>query len=172
MWNFSYRAPVANPAQRADTRAVNTGNSLRAQKRQNCDRLAARITLDTQSTVPLYQQIARSLELSILGGVIASGAMMPGHRMLASALNVDQATIARAYKDELAEKNLVSFRRGFGTFVEVLDDRESALHENMIEALQKLINDAASVGVDGNQFSTLFATALKRSSAQSETVTR
>jgi GntR family transcriptional regulator / MocR family aminotransferase len=72
------------------------------------------ITLDNQGT--LYEQIARSLKLNILGGRLAAGSRLPSTRALAIALGVSRQSVIEAY-ELLSAEQLVSARAGSGTRV-------------------------------------------------------
>jgi len=80
------------------------------------------IFLDSNSSKPIYQQIAEQIQLYIVTEQISSGEHLPSVRYLASILNVNPNTVARAYL-ELEQKQLVIAKRGGGTIVtSTMDD--------------------------------------------------
>ena len=68
------------------------------------------------TSVPLYEQIKRSLREDIKKGVLAPGQLLPGQRELAERHNVSDITVRRALQD-LAREKLVNRIVGVGTFV-------------------------------------------------------
>lgn len=68
------------------------------------------------TSVPLYEQVKRSLRDDINKGVLAPGQLLPGQRELAERHNVSDITVRRALQD-LAREKLVSRVVGVGTFV-------------------------------------------------------
>ncbi|MEG2405908.1 MAG: GntR family transcriptional regulator, partial [Clostridiales bacterium] len=61
------------------------------------------IDLNTNSKIPIYQQIYESLRHKIEIGAIAAQEKMPSKRKLANDLNVSQTTIETAYGQLKAE---------------------------------------------------------------------
>ncbi len=74
------------------------------------------VTLDHQSTTPLYAQLAQSLREIILAGRIPPGAKLASSRSFASELSVSRATIVTAY-DQLTAEGYVEGKHGAGVFV-------------------------------------------------------
>ncbi len=75
-----------------------------------------RIPLDSNSDIPLYQQIERYLRENILSGTLAEGTRLPSTRELAQELGVSRITIKNAYA-ELESDGLLASYPGSGTFV-------------------------------------------------------
>jgi len=74
------------------------------------------VTLDRDSAVPIYLQIAQQVRQSILDGDPPTGARLPPERRLAKLLGVNRTTVVNAYR-ELAADGLVSGQVGRGTIV-------------------------------------------------------
>lgn len=74
------------------------------------------ISIDRESSVPLYEQIARPIESAILSGSLPPGAMLEDEVSMAKRLDVARPTARRALQ-ELAQKGMVTRRRGIGTRV-------------------------------------------------------
>lgn len=62
---------------------------------------------------PLYEQIAAGVRMEVLTGALPRGGRLPSIRVLARGLQVNPATVARAYR-ELASEGVVVVRRGQG----------------------------------------------------------
>ena len=96
------------------------------------------ITLDRDSQVPLYQQIAKPIEAAILSGALPAGAMIEDEVSMASRLDVARPTARRALQ-ELASRGLLTRRRGVGT-------RVTPPHVHRPMKLSSLNDDLAEAG--------------------------
>jgi GntR family transcriptional regulator len=74
------------------------------------------IRLDTNSGVPLYQQIVDQVKYMAATGVVCVGDQLPTVRDLAAQLVLNPNTVARAYQ-ELEREDVIETRRGLGSFV-------------------------------------------------------
>ena len=74
------------------------------------------IVMDRESSTPLYEQIARPIEAAILSGDLPAGALIEDEVSMAHRLDVARPTARRALQ-ELANKGLLTRRRGVGTRV-------------------------------------------------------
>lgn len=74
------------------------------------------MTLDRDSTIPLYIQLKEHLRLQIEDGQYSSGARLPSERELAQTFQVSRMT-ARQALQLLATDGFISARVGKGTFV-------------------------------------------------------
>lgn len=72
--------------------------------------------LDESSSLPLYQQLQRSLRNAIEKRLVAPDDALPPERELAEELSVSRITIRKAI-DGLVEEGLLVRRQGAGTFV-------------------------------------------------------
>ncbi len=73
------------------------------------------LTLEANSPLPLYQQLANHLASRIETGALPSGTRLPPERELAKWLSVSRTTIINAYKT-LEDRGLASSRIGSGTY--------------------------------------------------------
>ena len=80
------------------------------------------MSLDADSPVPLYHQIAETLSYRIATGRIPPGQRLPSVREAAKAWDVNMHTVRRAYA-ELSERGLVEIRGPRGTLVLGTPDR-------------------------------------------------
>ena len=74
------------------------------------------ITIDTRSTVPIFEQVKLGLRGLVARGLLKPGEQLPAIRMLAEVLVVNPNTIARAYR-ELIQDGFLETRRGEGNYV-------------------------------------------------------
>lgn len=80
-------------------------------------RFALPKSLDKASMVPLYRQLAQSLEKGIREGSIPEGARIPSEQELMRQFEVSRVTVRQALGD-LHKKNIVARKQGMGTFVQ------------------------------------------------------
>lgn len=74
------------------------------------------LSLDKNSSAPLYGQIYRQIREMILHGELAPGSRLPATRRLAKSCGVARVTVAQAYGQLQAEGYIIG-RTGAGTFV-------------------------------------------------------
>ncbi len=77
------------------------------------------ISIDKQSQIPLYQQIADGIALLIVDGMIYPDEKLPPIRKMATHFGVNAVTIVNAYK-YLEQKKMVYSHVGSGTYVSPL----------------------------------------------------
>ncbi len=74
------------------------------------------ITIDRESSLPIYRQIVDRIREMILSGDLAEGFRLPPERQLATSLKVNRSTVLAAYR-ELKGLGLVGAHVGRGTVV-------------------------------------------------------
>lgn len=79
-------------------------------------KMLSNVHLNTESSIPLYLQIATALASKIQDFTLLSGTKLPPERELARLLGVSRTTVINSYS-LLEERGLVSPRIGSGTFV-------------------------------------------------------
>ena len=72
--------------------------------------------VDPRDAVPIWKQIEEWMRRLVASGALAPGEAVPSVRDLARDLQVNPATVVRAYQ-RLVEAGLFAVRRGEGTFV-------------------------------------------------------
>ncbi len=72
--------------------------------------------LDPRSPIPLYHQLATTLDGQIRAGTYAPGDRLPSEHELAAGYGVGRPTVRQA-TDTLVQRGVVERRRGSGTFV-------------------------------------------------------
>jgi GntR family transcriptional regulator len=95
------------------------------------------ITLERNSPVPLYYQLAVSIENAILSGELAPGDRLENELSLTTRLGLSRPT-ARQAISELVKKGLLVRKRGVGTQVIrsqfSRDERLTSLNEDLVQA--------------------------------------
>ncbi len=74
------------------------------------------MSIDPNSPVPVYLQIADYLRSAVAAGVYRPGEAIPSVRALALELTVNPNTVQRAF-EELEREKLIEVRKGLGMFV-------------------------------------------------------
>ena len=105
-----------------------------------------KITLNTASDKPMYEQIKEAVRNAILNGELEENTLLPSVRQLAADLNVSAITTKRAYSD-LEHEGLIYTSSGKGTFVNSPDKnmimeqyRQRRLAE-FSQSAEKLLNE-------------------------------
>src|SRR6516165_10275950 len=99
------------------------------------------VEVQSQSSVPIYEQIVSQVIFNVAAGGIAPGSLVPSVRKLAQRLVVHPNTVARAFQ-ELERRGVVTARRGVGMEVTpeapklCREERQDIVRGQIREALQ------------------------------------
>ena len=107
------------------------------------------ITLPSDSTLPLTDQIVQAIRTAIARGQVRPGDELPPIRRLASEFGVNLNTVARAYR-VLEGNGLVSAVPGRGTRVESARDKGGSAPQRrrrIVTALDAILADAKLGGL-------------------------
>jgi GntR family transcriptional regulator len=99
-----------------------------------------KITIDPESSVPIYIQIEDSIHSLIAAGQLQPGEQLPTIRELAADIRVNLNTVARAYF-ELDREGVISTQRGKGTFVSGKPD-DAQIAKKRLKLLHSIIESA------------------------------
>jgi GntR family transcriptional regulator len=119
------------------------------------------LEIDISSPEPMYQQIVRQIQHGAQDGQLAAGAALPSIRQLAYDLDLNENTVARAYR--ILESNRVIRTAGRkGTFVH--SDASSHIRtrngEDAIHQLSDLVTSLVRKGLLKKQIEAAFRTAI------------
>ena len=78
--------------------------------------MAASLHIDPSSPQPIWSQIEEGLRRVVTSGAMAAGQAVPSVRDLARDLQINPATVSKAYQ-RLTDAGVLVVRRGEGTFV-------------------------------------------------------
>lgn len=100
----------------------------------------ARISLDHDIAVPLYQQLEQAFRQQIFAGLWNTGDVLPSERVLAEELNVSRVTVRKAL-DSLHTQGMIERRHGAGNYIspqaEIVRDQHTLTRlEGMTEMLK------------------------------------
>ena len=104
--------------------------------------LAQWLRVDSDSGIPLFDQLRVAVIDAVRDGRLAAGTRLPTVRELAAELGLAPNTVARAYR-ELEGAGIVETRRRWGTFVARSDPADAA----MAAAAQSYAEVARALGL-------------------------
>lgn len=99
------------------------------------------MSIDSNSSEPVYLQIADHVRRAIAAGVYRPGEMIPSLRTLALELHVNPNTVQRAF-EALEREGLVHARKGLGMFVtnqglaSAREQSTARMHELFVRGVQ------------------------------------
>ena len=104
------------------------------------------ITIDYQSKLPLYEQIAERFQAMILRGALPPGSQMPSVRSLAMELSINPNTIQKAFS-LLEGQGYIYSVKGRGNYVAdtvILAEKEKQV---LLEETENLIRQGRELGI-------------------------
>ena len=124
------------------------------------------ITIDIESSVPLFAQLIAQVKQAVQQGHKKPGDPLPSIRQLANDLNLNNKTVAKAYR--LLERDSVIQARGYrGTFIHP-DARENSLvdlNELVTKQLQQAITGLRESGATDSEIRVAFAAIMNSGDA-------
>lgn len=109
------------------------------------------ISIDYQSKIPFYEQIAERLKTLILKGVLKPHTQLPSVRSLAVNLSINPNTIQKAYT-MLEQQGYIYSAKGRGNFVaesnELIDEQKNAV----LEQIELLLKYGKELGIEGGAY--------------------
>ena len=121
------------------------------------------LSVNKDSSVPIYVQIVDQVEGMVKVGMLAAGDRLPSIRGVAEQLRIDYNTVARAYT-ELDRAGIIKTARGIGTHVtEALSEEGLAQSRQtkLVETLAKDLRDLAALGFSAEEIRAAFEDCLK-----------
>ena len=121
--------------------------------------------LNRSGGVPVRVQLARQVEMQILGGRLRSGARLPSVRALARRLGIHPNTVSQAYQ-ELQATGHVLLQPGAGVYVRGAGPTDPAQARGVDEMIRLSLDAAGRKGFSGAQVRTAVARWLAAAPAQ------
>ncbi len=114
--------------------------------------LPDQIVLDDASSVPIYRQVAESIEKAIRSGFLQQGERLPATRELAGWLGLNRTTVSAAYA-VLENAGLLDGQVGRGSFVSTISDPASSFGksfdwEGILPPLDPLSSPPAGIAIN------------------------
>jgi GntR family transcriptional regulator len=101
-----------------------------------------RFSIDSSSSVPVFQQVIQAIKLEILSGRLQNGDQLPPIRELAKILKLNPNTVAKAYYT-LEEEGFIESKRGSGNWVNTKNMKLDSFRRGMLEDEFRLFLDRA-----------------------------
>ena len=108
--------------------------------------MSGALVIDTESAVPVFEQLRSQLAEMIRSGSLATGTRLPSIRQLASDLGLAPGTVARAFR-ELELEDLVTSRVRHGTVVAPMRHPASQSRNQVDEAARTFALAAKRLGL-------------------------
>ena len=125
------------------------------------------LKVQSASPIPIYLQIVEQIRYAIAAGILQANDELPSVRALAVEHLINPNTVARAYL-ELERENLLSKRRGAGTYVSArAEAMDSQFRERTVgDLLEKAVAAAAELGLTDAQVRRLLEERLKHAEVE------
>ena len=104
------------------------------------------ISIDYQSKLPLYEQIAQRFQTLILKGALPPGGQMPSVRTLAVELSINPNTIQKAYS-LLEQQGYIYPVKGRGNFVSDSSSLVQQEKDSLLEDVRRLAEEGKELGI-------------------------
>jgi GntR family transcriptional regulator len=97
---------------------------------------------------PVFRQVVDEIQRSVAVGILKPGDLLPAVRTLARDLKVNPNTIQHAYRT-LEQERTVHVKRGIGTFVSALPQRDLRGRQKVIarQIAEKMLREAYRHGI-------------------------
>ena len=121
------------------------------------------IVIDIDASVPVFAQLIEQIKKAVLGDKIRPGDALPSIRQLANDLNLNNKTVAKAYR--LLERDSVIQTKGYrGTFIDPDAKANSTIDLNawVVTTLCKTIEAFRESGVTDSEIRIAFGDVMTR----------
>jgi GntR family transcriptional regulator len=123
------------------------------------------IVIDIDDPVPLFAQLIEQIKKAVLSDKLAAGDALPSIRQLARDLDLNNKTVAKAYR--LLERDSVIQTKGYrGTFVHPEAKANSTVDLNalVVNKLSEAIESLRAAGVTDSEIRVAFGDVMGRRS--------
>ena len=120
------------------------------------------ITIDLEDSAPLFSQLVNQIKQLIQNGDMEPGAQLPSIRQLATDLELNNKTVAKAYR--LLERDTVIQTRGYrGTFIhpEAIKNCQLDVNEIISETLNSAVKSCRNVGATDSEIRITFTNIMQ-----------
>jgi GntR family transcriptional regulator len=121
-----------------------------------------KLSLDSESGVPIYLQVMRQIRLLIAGGTLRPGDQLPSVRELAVKLRINPNTVAKAYR-ELQHEKIIGGKWGEGNYVsdEIPELAQREKEQIILDEIKQVATRAHSLGYTPEELRNLFLKTFK-----------
>lgn len=121
------------------------------------------ITIDIEAPKPIFTQLIEQIKKAVANGDIAPGTALPSIRQLANDLEINNKTVAKAYR--LLERDSVIQSKGYrGSFIhpDALANSSIDLNIWVEQTLIKTVTTFRQAGVTDSEIRIAFTNAMKK----------
>src|ERR1044072_5855 len=121
------------------------------------------ITIDIDNRVPQFEQLIEQIKAAVTSGVLKPGDALPSIRQLATDLDLNSKTVAKAYK--LLERDAIIEAKGYrGTYVHPRAKANCKFNLQVwtLRKLDETIAELGEAGVTDSEIRNAFAGAISR----------
>src|SRR5262245_7069438 len=121
------------------------------------------ISIDIDDSVPAFEQLIEQIRAAVTAGVLKPGEALPSIRQLANDLDLNNKTVAKAYK--LLERDSIIETRGYrGTYIhpKAKANCKFNLQEWTLRKLGESIAELREAGVTDSEIRNAFTAAISR----------
>jgi GntR family transcriptional regulator len=125
------------------------------------------ISIDIDDPLPQFEQLIEQIKAAVTAGVLKPGTPLPSIRQLANDLELNNKTVAKAYK--LLERDEIIETKGYrGTFVHpsAKVNCKFNLQQWTLRKLGETIHDLREAGVTDSEIRNAFTTTMNRRTAE------
>lgn len=125
------------------------------------------ITIHIDSEVPLFVQCMDQIKMAIKSGYLKPGDSLPSIRQLANDLDLNNKTVAKAYK-MLERDNLIVSRGYRGSFIhsEALDNVDRDISSDIYDILRQSLSQCKEMGATDSEIRNIFTDLMQNHIAQ------
>ena len=109
------------------------------------------ISIDYQSKLPLYEQIAQRFQTLILKGALPPGGHMPSVRTLAAGLLINPNTIQKAYS-LLEQQGYIYSVKGRGNYAADVTALAKKERQSVLKEAERLIAYGRGIGITHREY--------------------
>jgi len=123
------------------------------------------IVIDIEGDRPIFTQLMEQVKQAVLSGEVVPGEALPSIRQLANDLDINNKTVAKAYR--LLERDSVIQSKGYrGTFVhpDAKDNCKVNLGTWVISKCHEMVDQLRSAGVTDSEIRIAFKQSMNRQS--------
>jgi len=124
------------------------------------------ISIDIDDPLPQFEQLIEQIKAAVVAGVLKPGTPLPSIRQLANDLELNNKTVAKAYK--LLERDEIIETKGYrGTYVhpKAKANCKFNLQEWTLRKLGETLEDLREAGVTDSEIRNAFTTIMSRRTA-------
>lgn len=116
-----------------------------------------KMIISNSSSVPIYEQIKKSIINQILDGELNEDELLPSIRVLAGDIKISAMTIKKAY-DELEKEGYLKSIQGKGTFVAPKNTElaKEQAQKDIEKYIEKIVAISNRFGIDENDVIEMF----------------